>query len=83
MHLIATGEPPFRGRQFDKDLLCEIMAGLRPSMPVSAPVEYKELAERCCDADPDKRPNVQTLWSDLMRRLVMITVYGMTFIIAI
>jgi len=31
------------------------MGGLRPSMPDSAPEEYKKLAERCCDADPDKR----------------------------
>src|SRR6185312_8201492 len=52
MYLIATGEPPFRDRQFDRDLVCNIMGGLRPSMPDSAPEEYKKLAERCCDADP-------------------------------
>src|SRR5689334_22318271 len=57
MHLIATGEPPFRDRQFDRDLVCNIIGGLRPSMPDSAPEEYKKLAERCCDADPDKRPD--------------------------
>src|SRR5437763_7084364 len=57
MHLIATGEPPFRDRQFDRVLVCNIMGGLRPSMPDSAPEEYKKLAERCCDADPDKRPD--------------------------
>ena len=37
------------------------MDGLRPSMPDSAPEEYKELAKICCDADPGKRPDVQTL----------------------
>src|SRR6185312_13013036 len=37
MYLIATGEPPFRDRQFDRDLVCNIMNGLRPSMPDSAP----------------------------------------------
>src|SRR5205085_5955040 len=37
MYLIATGEPPFRDRQFDRDLVCNIMGGLRPSMPDSAP----------------------------------------------
>src|SRR6185369_1308699 len=56
MYLIATGEPPFRDREFDRDLVCDIMGGLRPTMPDSAPEEYKKLAERCCDADPDKRP---------------------------
>ena len=44
MYLIATGEPPFRDREFDRDLLYGIMGGLRPSMPDSAPEEYKKLA---------------------------------------
>src|SRR6185312_14290690 len=35
MYLIATGEPPFRDRQFDRDLVCSVMGGLRPSMPDS------------------------------------------------
>src|SRR5437870_1193667 len=67
MYLIATGEPPFRDRQFDRNLLYDIMGGLRPSMPDSAPEEYKKLAERCCDADPDKRPGAKTLllWRNL------------------
>ena len=66
MYLIATGEPPFRYRQFDRDLVCDIMGGLRPSMPDSAPEEYKKLAERCCDADPGKRPeNGRELWIDI------------------
>ena len=41
------------------------MGGLRPSMPDSAPEEYKKLAERCCDADPDKRPDAKTLYDDI------------------
>jgi len=28
-------------------------------LPDSAPEEYKKLAEHCCDADPDKRPDAQ------------------------
>ena len=47
MYLIATGEPPFRGRQFGRNLVCDIMSGPRPSMPDSTPEKYKELAERC------------------------------------
>src|SRR5207247_1806056 len=65
MYLIATGEPPFRDRQFDRDLACDIMGGLRPSMPDSAPEEYKKLAEQCCDADPDKRPVAGALFDDI------------------
>jgi serine/threonine protein kinase len=56
MYLVATGEPPFKDRLFDKDLACDIADGLRPTMPDSAPEEYKKLAEKCCDADPSKRP---------------------------
>ena len=37
MYLIATGEPPFRDRQFDRGLVCDILGGLRPLMPDSAP----------------------------------------------
>src|SRR5207253_8393422 len=70
VYLIATGEPPFRDRQFDRDLVCDIMGGLRPSMPDSAPEEYKKLAERCCDADPDKRPDAWTLWRDMYNLLM-------------
>ena len=43
------------------------MGGLRPSMPDSAPEEYKKLAERCCDADPDKRPDAETLWNNIYK----------------
>ena len=65
MYLIATGEPVFRDREFDRDLICDIMGGLRPLMPDSAPEEYKKLAEQCCDADPDKRPDTRTLRDDI------------------
>ena len=65
MHLMATGEPPLRDKQFNRDLVCDILSGLRPLMPDSAPEEYKKLAERCCDADPDKRPDAETIEDDI------------------
>src|SRR5205085_10612230 len=37
--------------------------------PDSAPEEYKKLAEQCCDADPDKRPDAERLRDDI-RNLV-------------
>ena len=52
-------------REFDASLIREIMGGLRPSIPDSAPDEYRKLAERCCDADPDKRPVASTIWSNI------------------
>ena len=65
MYLMATGEPPFRDKQFNRYLVCDILGGLRPLVPDSTPEEYKKLAERCCDADPDKRPDAFTLWRDI------------------
>ena len=38
-------------------------------MPDFAPDEYKELAKRCCDADPDKRPDALTLWDKLIEKV--------------
>jgi len=70
MHLMATGKPPFRDRQFDTSLIREIMDGLRPPMPDSAPEKYKELAKWCCDADPNKRPDAYTLSVAIKRHFV-------------
>ena len=57
MYQIADGEPPFRNWLSDDNLLAmRICNGLRPEMPDSTPEEYKKLAERCCDADPNNRP---------------------------
>ena len=36
-------------------------------MPDSAPEKYNKLAERCCDADPDKRPDVNILLGDIQK----------------
>ena len=36
-------------------------------MPDSAPEEYKKLAEQCCDADLDKRPDAGRLFSDIVK----------------
>ena len=69
MYLIATGEPPFREWSFDKCLAMRVCEGLRPVMPDSVPEEYKKLAEWCCDADPDKRPDAQRLSNDIGRLL--------------
>ena len=72
MYLVANGEPPFRNRLFDSDLVHDIMNGLRPAMPDSAPEAYKKLAEHCCDADPNKRPayrNLRSLIRDLITKI--------------
>src|SRR6185369_17059216 len=72
MYLVATGEPPFREWEFDKCLAMRVCEGLRPVMPDSAPEEYKKLAKQCCDADPDKRPDVWTVYRDISKLIVKV-----------
>ena len=74
MYQIADGEPPFRNWLSDDNLLAmRICNGLRPEMPDSAPDEYKKLAERCCDADPNNRPKdgweLYNIIRDLMKEI--------------
>jgi len=61
MYTMASGEPPFRNRASDSSLVCDILNGLRPAMPYSAPKEYKEIAESCCNGDPRTTPH-QLKW---------------------
>src|SRR5438128_10785853 len=71
MHQIANGEPPFRDYSSDdKCLAMRICEGLRPEMPNSAPAEYKRLAERCCDADPNNRPTDGVELYDVIENLI-------------
>ena len=71
MHQIANGESPFRDwSSDDKCLAIRICDGLRPEMPDSAPEEYKKLAERCCDADPNKRPKDGGELRDIIGELI-------------
>ena len=51
----------------DKCLAIRVCEGLRPVMPDSAPEEYKKLAEQCCAADPDKRPDSGALYNDIYK----------------
>ena len=71
MHQIANGEPPFRDWSSDDNLLAmRICNGLRPEMPDSTPEEYKKLAERCCDADPNNRPKDGSELYDIIHELL-------------
>src|SRR6185312_3694055 len=51
MYLLASGEPPFRNRQFDNSLVHDSSNGLLPWMPYSAPTVCKYIAMLCCDAN--------------------------------
>ena len=43
------------------DLAMNIINGIRPKIIPETPLEYKILMEQCWDADPSKRPDIDTL----------------------
>ncbi|POG69988.1 kinase-like domain-containing protein, partial [Rhizophagus irregularis DAOM 181602=DAOM 197198] len=57
---ISSGQPPFICKH-NYDLAIEIVNGIRPKIVPGTPLKYKELMEKCWDADPTKRPDIKTL----------------------
>src|ERR1051325_9407276 len=57
---ISSGQPPFFNKH-PYDLVIKIINGMRPKIVPGTPLEYKELMEQCWDADPTKRPDIETL----------------------
>src|SRR2546423_10933872 len=58
---ISSGQPPFSIYEHDLDLAMNIINGMRPKIVPGTPLEYKSLMEQCWDADPLKRPDINTL----------------------
>jgi serine/threonine protein kinase len=59
---ISSGQPPFNNYKHDDfNLAMDIISGMRPKIVLGTPLEYKNLMGQCWDADPSKRPNIQTL----------------------
>ncbi|CAG8816210.1 13463_t:CDS:1, partial [Cetraspora pellucida] len=53
---ISTGEEVFNDYEFNDDLAMKIGFGLRPEFAPGTPECYVELAKKCMDSDPKKRP---------------------------
>jgi serine/threonine protein kinase len=58
---ISSGQPPFNNFENDYELALKIINGMRPKIVPGTPLEYKKLMEQCWDADPTKRPDIETL----------------------
>ncbi|GES79161.1 kinase-like domain-containing protein [Rhizophagus clarus] len=58
---ISFGLPPFINYNHDYNLVIKIISGMRPKIRSEIPSEYKSLMEQCWDADPSKRPDIDTL----------------------
>src|SRR2546430_2147094 len=62
---ISSGQPPFINYEHDYELAMSIINGIRPKIVLGTPLEYKELMKKCWDADPLKRPDIDTLWKKI------------------
>ena len=58
---ISSGQPPFSIYEHDLDFAMNIINGMRPKIVPGTPLEYKSLMEQCWDADPLKRPDINSL----------------------
>src|SRR5688572_19142296 len=62
---ISSGQPPFSICEHDLDFAMNIINGMRPKIVPGTPLEYKSLMEQCWDADPLKRPDINSLISKI------------------
>ncbi|GES79177.1 kinase-like domain-containing protein [Rhizophagus clarus] len=58
---ISFGQPPFMNYEHDCNLAINIINGIRPKIIFEIPSKFKSLMEQCWDANPLKRPNINTL----------------------
>src|SRR4051812_35080434 len=64
---ISSGQPPFSNYEYDYYLATNIIKGMRPKIVSGAPLEYKNLIKQCWDADPSKRPDINTLYDKIYK----------------
>src|SRR5436309_1854531 len=58
---ISSEQPPFINHEHDYNLAMNIINGIRPKFVLGTPIDYKNLMEQCWDANPSKRPDIDTL----------------------
>jgi len=63
---ISSRQPPFINYKHNYDLAMYIVNGIRPKIVSGTPLEYKNLMIQCWDADPLKRPDINTLWNKIV-----------------
>ncbi len=59
---ISSGEDPFYNVAHDVILAKDICDGLRPEITKDTPPFYKDLIEKCWDADPKRRPTAEQIY---------------------
>ncbi|RIA85592.1 kinase-like domain-containing protein [Glomus cerebriforme] len=64
---ISSGLPPFSSYENDYELVFKIINGMRPKIVKGTPLEYKSLMVQCWNADPLKRPDINTLYDVIIK----------------
>ncbi|CAB4407560.1 unnamed protein product [Rhizophagus irregularis] len=67
---ISSGQPPFVNFEHNYDLAMKIVNGMRPKIVPGTPLKYKKLMEQCWDADSTKRPDANTLETEIKKLLL-------------
>jgi serine/threonine protein kinase len=62
---ILSGQPPFVNYEHNCDLAMKIVNGMRPKIVPGTPLEYRKLMEQCWNADLTKRPDINTLETEM------------------
>ena len=65
MSVVSTGQQPFNNLAHDEYLAVEICKGARPGFSNNTPKFYIELAFKCMDANPDKRPTANEIYNTI------------------
>ncbi|PKK67297.1 kinase-like protein [Rhizophagus irregularis] len=68
---ISSGQPPFINYEHNYLLAMNIINGMRQRIIPGTPLVYKELMEKCWNADPTKRPDIIDIDNEVykMRKL--------------
>ncbi|PKY29077.1 kinase-like protein [Rhizophagus irregularis] len=62
---ISSGQSPFSYYENDYKLALNIINGMRPKVISGTPLKYENLMKQCWDADPLKRPDIDTLEDEI------------------
>jgi serine/threonine protein kinase len=62
---VLTEQPPFLNHKNDQELALNVVNGIRPKILPGTPSIFKKLIEECWDANPEKRPDIHTLWEKI------------------
>ncbi|RHZ48671.1 hypothetical protein Glove_543g39 [Diversispora epigaea] len=63
---VITGETPLDDYEHDLELTLDIVKGCRPKIYEYIPHEYETLMKQCWDANPDNRPDAQTVYIKML-----------------